>query len=172
MSGKKAFLGYFLEMGKIWVSQILGSFLHWAYQTYSADIDATKQDKRRIYIYCTQEAVIFISRPAAWIKNMKRMMPTAIIDSIRFRRDVLSTFFSILVHDFSKWNLKNKRCGRFFWSFLYKIHFWLMLPNFKILAFFWRQFYCIASKETFVYSNFFFCVTMDISSHHKDKMID
>ena len=32
-------------------------------QSYSADIDATHQDKRRIDIYFTQEFVIFISRP-------------------------------------------------------------------------------------------------------------
>ena len=37
-------------------------------------------------------------------------------------------------------NVENRSsCGHFFWSFLYKIHFWLMLPDFKILAFFWRQ---------------------------------
>ena len=34
-------------------------------------------------------------------------------------------------------------CGHFFWSFLYKIHFWLILPNFKILAFFWRQLWSV-----------------------------
>ena len=51
-------------------------------------------------------------------------------------------------HVFSQYGLcfqqkiiKKKRCKRFFWSFLYKIYFWLMLLNFKILAFFWRQFY-------------------------------
>ena len=43
-----------------------------------------------------------------------------------------------------------ERCGCFFWSFLYKVYFWLMLPNFMILAFSWRQFYCITSKKTFV----------------------
>ena len=37
--------------------------------------------------------------------------------------------------------IKKKRCKRFFWSILYKIYFRLILLNFKILAFFWRQFY-------------------------------
>ena len=37
--------------------------------------------------------------------------------------------------------IKEKRCERFFWSFLYKTYFWLMLLNFEILVFFWRQFY-------------------------------
>ena len=36
-----------------------------------------------------------------------------------------------------------------------------MLPNLKILAFLWRQFYFIASKKKFVVLNlsFFFCHT-------------
>ena len=31
----------------------------------------------------------------------------------------------------------------FFWSFLYKIHFWLLFSNFKILAIFWRQLWSV-----------------------------
>ena len=49
-------------------------------------------------------------------------------------------FFSIWVVFLANEN-KNKKCQHFFWSLLYKIYFWLMLLNFKILAFFWRQFY-------------------------------
>ena len=32
-------------------------------------------------------------------------------------------------------------CGHLFWSFLYKIHFWLMLPDFKISAFDWNWYW-------------------------------
>ena len=43
--------------------------------------------------------------------------------------------------------IKKKKCEPFFRSFLYKKYFWLMLLNFKILAFFWRQFYQEKGRE-------------------------
>ena len=78
---------------------------------------------------------------AAWFKNMNRIRPAASMDMICFMRVFLNTFFFSIWFMFLANEIYKKKCERFFWSFLYKTHFLLMLLTCKILAFFCRQFY-------------------------------
>ena len=52
----------------------------------------------------------------------------------------------------------------FIWS-----HFWLMLPNFNKLAFFWRPFYSIASKKKLLLPYPSFSLTQEQKSRKKGR---